>query len=52
MKPRARYWQTGIGYWVVRSRREDGYIIQGIGSTLELAYRDWASNAEYVRYLT
>lgn len=52
MKPRARYNPYGNGFWTVRSLRGDGYIIQGVGATLEFAFWDWVRTEEYVRYLT
>lgn len=50
MKPRARY--SHHGYWTVRTTRWDGYVVQGVGLSLELAYADWVHVQEYVRYLT
>lgn len=39
--PRASWHVNGVGYWLVRSRRADGYILQGIGFTQSEAWDEW-----------
>jgi hypothetical protein len=41
--PRASWHVAGVGYWVVRSRAANGYIIQGIGLTQAGAWEEWRS---------
>jgi hypothetical protein len=39
--PRASWHPGGVGFWVVRSRRQDGYILQGVGLTQSEAWGEW-----------
>lgn len=39
--PRASWHVNGVGYWIVRSRRADGYILQGVGLTQGEAWDEW-----------
>jgi hypothetical protein len=39
-KPRAR--DVGNGFWAVRSFRADGWLIQGVGHSLDEAFTSWS----------
>lgn len=39
--PRASWHVNGVGYWIVRSRAPDNYILQGVGLTQSEAWDNW-----------
>lgn len=43
LKPRAAFHPYGVGYWTVRSFRRDGWLVQGVGMSLDAAFSDWYS---------